>query len=80
MGTFQNISPETFRKFLEYKGLKYLRTKGDHEMWSKQDMLRPVVFQIAVNPVPEFILKNNLRIMGSTRKELTEFASKSRNH
>lgn len=44
MGIFQNISPEMFRKFLEHKGLKHLRTKGDHEMWSKAEMLRPVVF------------------------------------
>ncbi len=77
MGIFQNISPEMFRKFLEHKGLKHLRTKGDHEIWSKTEMLRPVVFQTAANPVPEFILKNNLRIMGSTRKELTDFVSRS---
>lgn len=77
MGIFQNISPETFRKFLEYKGLKCLRTKGDHEIWSKAEILRPVVFQTAVDPVPEFILKNNLRVMGSTRKELIDFVSRS---
>lgn len=76
MGGFQNISPDEFSRFLLFHGLKHIRTKGDHEIWSKTGLLRPVVFQRAINPIPEFILRNNLRVMGCSRKELTEFLRK----
>lgn len=73
MGTMQNIDPSTFRAFLEYKGLNHIRDKGGHEIWSRKDMLRPVIFQSHISPVPEFIIRNNLRNMGVTKKELMEF-------
>lgn len=76
MGTIQNIDPETFRSFLEANGLNHIRDKGGHEIWSKKDMLRPVIFQSHISPVPEFIIKNNLRNMGATKKELMEFLTR----
>lgn len=76
MGTIQNIDPALFRSFLEYKGLSHIRDKGGHEIWSRSDLTRPVIFQSHISPIPEFIIRNNLRNMGATKKELIEFITK----
>lgn len=34
----KNIKLSTFRKFLEYKGLKMIRVSGGHEVWSRADL------------------------------------------
>ena len=41
-----------------------------HEKWNKEGMLRPVVFQTHIDPIPEFIVHNNLRNMGLTASDL----------
>lgn len=69
MGALSNISIEQFRAVLAALGLECVRTKGGHEAWSKPGMLRPVIFQTHVNPVPEFIIRSNLRSLGITREE-----------
>lgn len=59
-----NIPLRTFRKFLDYKGLKIIKTgkgRGGHEKWSKLDMDRPIIIQTHIDPVPEFIVKQCLR-------------------
>ena len=73
MGTLSNVSLDKFRAFLKANELTCVRTTGGHEVWSKSGMLRPVIIQTHVDPVPEFILKNDLRNMGKTRKDLEEF-------
>ena len=35
----------------------------------KAGMLRPVIFQTHVEPIPEFVVRNNLRNMGVSRQE-----------
>jgi hypothetical protein len=69
----KNIDLNDFRKFLEYKGLKNIRTNAGHEIWSKKELLRPVIIQTHINPIPEFIIRNNLRTIGSTTSELLHF-------
>ena len=76
MGTISNVSLDKFRAFLKENGFACIRIKGGHELWSKSGMLRPVIIQTHVDPVPEFILKNGLRNMDKTRKELELFLSK----
>ncbi len=71
--SLKNISPAVFRNFLKYKGLNHIGTKGGHEKWSKKDMLRPVIFQTHINPIPEFIIRNNLRSINSNTKELEQW-------
>ncbi len=71
--SLKNIPPRTFREFLEYKGLKHIRTSAGHEVWSRSDLLRPVVIQTHIDPVPEFIVKRNLTTIGSNREEFVEF-------
>ena len=73
MGRLQNISLRDFRRFLEHKGLKMIRTRGGHEVWTRSDLGRPVVLQTHVDPVPEFMIRNNLNTIQSTVKELLKF-------
>ena len=73
MGKLKNISLKIFRQYLQHCGLKHIRTKGGHEIWSAKNLTRPVVLQTHVDPVPEFIIKNNLRTMGKSAEDFAEF-------
>jgi len=66
-----NITIADFRLFLADKGLKEVESGNTgHEKWNKEGMLRPVVFQTHIDPIPEFIVHNNLRNMGLTASDL----------
>ncbi len=71
--SLKNISLATFRDFLRYKGLNLIKTEGGHEKWSKTGMSRPVIIQTHIDPVPEFIIRNNLGSIGSSKKEFEEW-------
>lgn len=73
MGRLSNISLRIFRAFLESQGLKCIRTKGGHEVWARADLGRPVILQTHIDPVPEFIVRNNLKTIGATVKELITY-------
>ena len=76
MGKLKNISLRLFRSYLQYCGLKHIRTKGGHEIWSAKELTRPVVLQTPVETIPEFIVKNNLRTIGNTEQHLLDFLKK----
>ena len=69
MGKYSNITVARFRKILKALGLEQVRLKGGHEMWFKEGMLRNVVFQNHVEPIPEDIIKNNIRTIGISKEE-----------
>ena len=69
MGKYSNITVARFRKILKALGLEQVRTKGGHEMWFKEGMLRNVVFQNHVEPIPEDIIKNIIRTIGISKEE-----------
>jgi hypothetical protein len=69
----KNIPLNLFRKYLKYKGLKHIRSTSGHEIWCRSDLKRPVTFQTHIDPVPEFIIKNNLRIIGADRDDFIKF-------
>jgi hypothetical protein len=75
----RNIPLQTFRNFLAYKGLSNTGGMGGHEKRVKSGLLRPVVIQTHVDPVPEFIVKNALSTIGATKKELHDFIKPQRN-
>jgi len=73
MNTYRisNLSIADFRQFLADKGLEEVESgNGGHEKWNKEGMLRPVVFQTHIDPIPDFIVHNNLRNMGLTATDL----------
>jgi hypothetical protein len=53
----KNISLKEFHKFLKFQGMKHIRTTDGHEVWSKANLLRPVIIQTHVDPIPLFIKK-----------------------
>jgi predicted RNA binding protein YcfA (HicA-like mRNA interferase family) len=59
-----NITIKELRKFLMKIGCELKRTKGGHEHWAKEGLLRPITFQSHIEPVPEFIMRNILRNLG----------------
>ena len=69
MGRFSNISVARFRRLLIALGLSCVRTRGGHEMWYKEGMLRNAVFQTHEEPIPEDIIKNNIRTIGISKEE-----------
>jgi predicted RNA binding protein YcfA (HicA-like mRNA interferase family) len=64
-----NVSIRNFEEFLKKTGCEHQRTEGGHAVWSKPELLRPVIFQTHVNPVPEFIIKNALRTLGLSKQD-----------
>ena len=71
-----NISVSEFRRFLELIGCKYIKTEGGHEKWSRKDLRRPVIFQTHINPVPERIIKSNLRTLEMNRNGFLKYIEK----
>ncbi len=73
MGSLSNIDVSVFREFLKTQGLSYIKTRGGHEKWSKDGLLRPVIFQTHIDPIPVPVLKNNLRTIKCTPKDLLDY-------
>jgi hypothetical protein len=71
-----NISVSEFRRLLELIGCKYIKTEGGHEKWSRKDLRRPIIFQTHINPVPERIIKSNLRTLEMSRVEFLKLIEK----
>lgn len=68
----RNISLSQFQSFLELVHCKYIDTKGGHEKWSRADLFRPIIVQTHISPIPEFIIKNNLRVLGYSKDDYFE--------
>lgn len=64
----RNITIAEFQSFLELAKCEYIHTKGGHEKWTRADLRRPIIFQTHIDPIPEFIIQNNLRVLGYNKK------------
>lgn len=65
------ISWRRFEKFLIFVGCSFKRQKGDHRIYSRIDLKRPVVIPEEKN-LPVFIIRNNLRVLGISVEEYLE--------
>ncbi len=72
MKKLSNLKISEVRIILKNLDLTLQRCKGGHEMWAKEGMLRPVVLQNHIEPVPEFIIKNIIRTIGTTKEEFLD--------
>ena len=68
MGELGSIHWKKFEKFLFKVGCEFKREKGDHRVYTKAELLRPVVIPRDKN-LPAFIILNNLRVLGISREE-----------
>lgn len=58
-------------KIFERKGFVYIRTKGDHLVYQKEGLLRPIIIP-KYKEIPEFIILKNLKTAGISREEYLE--------
>lgn len=65
------IKRKKFETFLRMIGCKLTRTKGDHFVYSRPGLKRPVIIT-ADTEVPVFIIRNNLRTLNMTVEEYLE--------
>ena len=73
-----NITPlgwKQFEKFLLYIGCKYQRHKGDHRVYGRSDLKRPVILPM-YKSLPVFVIRNNLRTLGIGHDEYLEILKK----
>jgi len=77
MGQIGSIHWKKFEKFLLYIGCKFTREKGDHRIYWKNGIHRPIVIPRDKN-LPPFVIMNNLRILGISKEKLLDFLSKSK--
>jgi predicted RNA binding protein YcfA (HicA-like mRNA interferase family) len=68
------LSPVSYKqlvKVFEAEGFRCVRTEGDHMVFTKPGVIRPVVIPKYAN-VPVFVIKNNLRTGGISRDRYFE--------
>lgn len=75
MGEIQSIHWKKFERFLLAVGCEFKREKGDHRIYWKKGIKRPVVIP-RDSRLPAFIVHNNLRVLGISREEFLEIVSR----
>lgn len=68
MGGITAIHWKTFEKFVLFAGCRFVREKGDHRIYWRDDLVRPIVIP-RDDQLPIFIIRNNLRLLGISPKE-----------
>jgi predicted RNA binding protein YcfA (HicA-like mRNA interferase family) len=72
------LSPASYKrlvKVFEADGFRHVRTEGDHMVFTKAGVIRPIVIP-KYAAVPVFIIKNNLRTAGMARERYFELLGK----
>ncbi len=72
MGDFGSVDWRRLESFLVQYGCTFKRMKGDHRVYSKPGLKRPVIVP-QYDPLPSFIILNNLRILGATKEQFLKF-------
>lgn len=67
------VKVSDFRKFLSSQGFTFDRTKGDHEIWIKPGVNRPVVFPTKDKELSPFFIKSNLKTMELSFDDIDKF-------
>ena len=71
------LGPVSYRQLareFEADGFRCVREEGDHMVFTKPGVIRPVVIPKYAS-VPVFIIKNNLRTSGMSRERYFELLS-----
>ena len=75
MGGLNPIHWKKFEKFLFFVGCEFIREKGDHRVYWREGLKRPIIIP-RQKDLPIFVIKNNLRILGITVKQYSEILEK----
>jgi predicted RNA binding protein YcfA (HicA-like mRNA interferase family) len=71
------IPSRRLQRLFEKADFKCVRTEGDHFVYTKKGVIRPIVIPDWPE-VPVFIIKNNLRSAGISREEYFDLLEKTR--
>ena len=71
MPSLRPVSYKTLVRIFEADGFSCVRTEGDHMVFTKHGVARPVVIP-KYSTVPTFIIRNNLRTAGMSRDRYFE--------
>ena len=72
MGGFGSVDWKTFETFLLESGCVFKRMKGDHRIYNKPGLKRPLIVP-QYDPLPPFIILNNLRVLCVGKDEFLKF-------
>ncbi len=64
-----------FEKFLLYVGCTFERQKGDHRVYWRDGLKRPVILPTRSN-LPVFIIRNNLRTLNISTQDYLQILKK----
>ena len=68
MARIRSVHWKEFEKFLLQVGCEFRREKGDHRVYWKAGIRRPIIIPRDVS-LPVFIILNNLKVLGISRNE-----------
>lgn len=68
MPRIQSIHWKEFEKFLFKAGCVFKREKGDHRVYWKDGIKRPIIVPRDTS-LPAFIILNNLKVLGISRED-----------
>jgi predicted RNA binding protein YcfA (HicA-like mRNA interferase family) len=69
------ISSSKLRKVFEKYGFKCVRIEGDHYVYTKKGVIRPIVIP-KWPEIPVFIIRNNIRTAGISREQYFQLLEK----
>ena len=75
MANFRPLHWKQFERFLLFVGCRFERERGDHRVYWRDGLKRPVVIPQDV-AIPVFIIRNNLRILGISIKDYLDILEK----
>jgi len=70
-----NLPLSVVRKILLHEGCKLARHDKGHEKYIKSSLLRPIVIQDHIDPVPLFIVKQIMRTLKLGNKDMEDILS-----
>ncbi len=69
------IKWKEFEKFLLFVGCEFKRQSGDHRIYWRLGLKRPIILPTYKN-IPIFIIRNNLRLLGISVEEYLQILQK----
>ena len=75
MPSIRPIPWKIFEKIVLFVGCTFDHEEGDHRIYKRTDLKRPVVIP-RYKELPVFIIKNNLRVLGISTAEYLDIISK----
>lgn len=75
MSKITSIHYRKLVKIFELVGFKFRRSKGDHLIYTKAGISRPIIIP-KYKEIPVFVIKNNLRAGGISREQYFKLLKK----